>query len=356
MENKGGESVKTKYPVSKILLLFFLCSLLGFGLPGQTFAKEGQMIESFGVSAGKKGFCPGKGKSLPIKAYVNTSGRTVDIRLRIYNAKGKYVFEKKYKNSMGGAIDYKWNGKPGKKNEAKASAKKYVKKGSYTAELAVLSKEGKIILSQKKCRFKVPAKASSGPVLKLTGDEKVDYMAEQIIKDAKIKESQSESEKVRRIYHWMTVNQKHEHYYEGGSYKKYYRLSSAAVKKKIKSYRKTTDQLREEGKLVYTNDYNLIRRSWNMEHRVGVCTDNAAIFKILCNHVGIEAGICSGYYLNRNGTKPPHSWNYAVVDKVTYYYDVDVEIQNYGKGQGDYYWYQKTKAEAKKTHQFVTID
>ena len=89
MENKGGESVKTKYPVSKILLLFFLCTLLGFGLPGQTFAKEGQMIESFGVSVGKKGFCPGKGKSLPIKAYVNTSGRTVDIRLRIYNAKGK---------------------------------------------------------------------------------------------------------------------------------------------------------------------------------------------------------------------------------------------------------------------------
>jgi len=33
-------------------------------------------------------------------------------------------------------------------------------------------------------------------------------------------------------------------------------------------------------------------------------------------------------------------------------YDVDVEIQNLGKGQGDYYWFQKTRQEAEKTHEF----
>ncbi|MCD8077335.1 MAG: hypothetical protein LUE63_02955 [Lachnospiraceae bacterium] len=82
---------------------------------------------------------------------------------------------------------------------------------------------------------------------------------------------------------------------------------------------------------------------------------NAAIFQILCNHVGVEAGICSGYYLNRNGTTAGHSWNCAVVNGVTYYYDVDVEIQNYGKGQGDYYWYKKTKSQSKKNHQYESV-
>lgn len=134
----------------------------------------------------------------------------------------------------------------------------------------------------------------------------------------------------------------------------YYNLASS--RKKIDAYKKTTDALYKNGSLIYNYDQALIQRKWCMERRIGVCTDQAAIFKILCNHAGIQAGICSGYYLNRNGTKAPHAWNYAVVGGRTYYYDVDVEIQNYGKGQGDYYWYQKTRSEANRTHKFITID
>ena len=83
-----------------------------------------------------------------------------------------------------------------------------------------------------------------------------------------------------------------------------------------------------------------------MQKRGGVCSDQAAIFVILCNHVGVDAGVCNGYYKNLDGTRAGHSWNYAIVDGKKYYYDVDVEIQNYSKGQGDYYWYKKTLKQA----------
>jgi hypothetical protein len=53
-----------------------------------------------------------------------------------------------------------------------------------------------------------------------------------------------------------------------------------------------------------------------------------------------------------DGSRPGHSWNYAIIDGTKWYYDVDVEIQNYGKGQGDYYWYRKSRTEAEKTHAF----
>lgn len=340
----------------------FICLALGMRNPENVPAQQDKIIESLSISVGADGFRPGGGNYVRIKTYVNTTYQRADIRLRIYNDKGKYIFEKNYKNSLGGYIDYKWKGKPSKKNEAKASAKKFAKYGSYTVEVSAAWKGEDTFADQKSCNLVLSQKASSGKkgvssavtVPILTGNAEVDYMAEQICKEAKIKSTQSDDEKVRRIYHWMTVHQKHVHYYEGGSYQKYFKLASS--KKKIKAYQKKTDALCQSGEFIYNHDASLIRRAWCMERRIGVCTDNAAIFKILCNHVGVEAGICSGYYLNRNGTKPPHSWNYAIVNGCVYYYDVDVEIQNYKKGQGDYYWYKKTKAEAKLTHRFVTTD
>ncbi len=86
----------------------------------------------------------------------------------------------------------------------------------------------------------------------------MDYMAEAIIKSAKIKESMSDDEKVRRIYHWMTAHQKHTHYSEGGKFKKYYKLASS--KKKIQKYKKANDMKLKQGSLIYNYD-----SKWNAE-------------------------------------------------------------------------------------------
>jgi len=162
----------------------------------------------------------------------------------------------------------------------------------------------------------------------------------------------SQDEKVRRIYHWMTVNFKHKHADEFVKAKNYYDLTSTKAQKRIKNYKKKTLQNYQNGKLIFGGS------SWSsfmapyMQKRGGVCSDQAAIFVILCNHVGVDAGVCNGYYKNLDGTRAGHSWNYAIVDGKKYYYDVDVEIQNYSKGQGDYYWYKKTLKQAKKNHIF----
>lgn len=360
---------KLLYKITVLAGIAFICFM---GIPKlvsatETIATEdtaerktdGTMVESLSVSIGKKGFNPSKDNYLRIKSYIDTGYEVADVRLRIYNKKGKFVFEKTFENTTGGFLDCQWNGKASKNNEA-GVARRYVKKGTYTVEVCAIPLDPNMPISMRKYVFKINKKAPAGqagiaaaktlPIL--TGDAEVDYMAEQICKAAGVKSSQSDAEKVRLIYHWMTLNQKHEHYYEGGNFKKHYKLSKAATKKKIAAYKKKTDKKCKNGKLIYNHDYDMIRREWCMERRIGVCTDHAAIFKILCNHVGIEADIHGGYYLNRNGTKAGHDWNSAIIDGVTYYYDVDVEIQNLGKGQGDYYWFQKTRQEAEKTHEF----
>ena len=194
--------------------------------------------------------------------------------------------------------------------------------------------------------------AASTTIPEYTGVDTVDYMAEKMIQSAKIKLTMSQDEKVRRIYHWMTVNFKHKHADEFVKAKNYYDLTSTKAQKRIKNYKKKTLQNYQNGKLIFGGS------SWSsfmapyMQKRGGVCSDQAAIFVILCNHVGVDAGVCNGYYKNLDGTRAGHSWNYAIVDGKKYYYDVDVEIQNYSKGQGDYYWYKKTLKQAKKNHIF----
>ncbi len=313
-------------------------------------------VESMTVSVSSKGFHPSSGNYLRIKAVIPDSN--VSVRIRVYNSKGKYVFSKKVNPDENGFVDYQWNGKASKKNQAGAASGKYVKSGTYKVEVCASYKYGsKTWSGTKSKKVKVSSKAASGskglsaaktiPIL--TGDAETDYLAEQACKKAGVTSKMSDDEKVKKIYHWMTKN--FTHGFISGSSKKYYSLSK--LSSKVKSYKKKMDKQYASGSVIYNyawpvTDYLVYRR--------GVCDNQAAVFKVLCNHVGVEAGICGGYYLNRSGSKSSHAWNYAIVDGKTYYYDVDVEIQNYGKGQGDYYWYKKTKSQAKKNHQFETID
>lgn len=313
-------------------------------------------IESLVTSASKKGFHPSKGNYLIIRsyvyAYVNVmSEYSVCLDVRIHDSKGKDVYKKTYENAeYGGYLNFNWNGKDSK-------SKTYVKDGTYTVELTYrFEGAGEKREVKKTVKFKVSRKAPKGKkglakaknIVTLTGNPEIDYMAERMVKAAGVKMNMSDEQKVKKIYHYMTKKFKHTHYTESNKkYKVYYKFNKLA--KKIEKYRKKTDKQLAQGKLVYNYQYSYIN-SWCMQRRRGVCDDHAEIFQILLNHVGVDTGVCRGYYLNRDGSEMWHVWNYALVDGKKYYYDVDVEIQNYGKGQGDYYWYRKTKKQAKKNH------
>lgn len=316
------------------------------------------------VSESSKGFRPSKSNYLPIETMFklesyNMSGDNV-LQLRILNSGGQYVFKKTYAVSGTGFLRYKWNGKASKGNEAGVKAGSYVKSGTYRAEVSLLYRENEGTPSYqplvKTKSFKVSKKASKGTkglakaneIPHLTGYKNIDYIAEKMVKSAGVLPTMTEDQKVKRIYHYMTTHFKHVHYSSKEKYKIYYSVKKH--KKEISAYRKKSTSAASRGELVYNYAYPGIQ--WNMQRRIGVCNDHAAIFALLCNHVGVDAGTCSGYYKNRDGSLAGHTWNYAVVNGKKWYYDIDVEIQNYGKGQGDYYWYKKTKSQANKTHLF----
>lgn len=345
----------------RIRLLITLCMMLAIAFAGgkQVNAQSGKM-QSLVVVTPKQGFHPSSGNYILIKASAVSDVSNQTIRLRVVNSKGKYIFQKTVtglKNNCYTSV--KWNGKAIKNNSAKVKTGTYISPGTYQVQaLLYYTSNGKKVYSKKITSLKVSKSAPSGKsalgkvvnMPMLTGDKDVDYLAEQMVKAAGVTSTMTQDQKVKKIYHWITVNFHHVHYDRAiNTYKKYYNLNNLASK--IKTYKSTCNKKVAGGTMIY-NYYSPYRISWNMERKIGVCTDHARVFKIMCNHVGVESEVCSGKYVNRNGTTPPHSWNLAVINGTTYYYDVDVELQNYGKGQGDYYWYKKTRKEAEKTHIF----
>jgi len=344
----------------------------GNGLQGQSISYNISScfvdieVESFVTSAAKKGFHPSKGNYLIFRSVLNAEVKTMDeyylnLRFRILDSKGRCVYKKIYqKVGRGLYLNLHWDGKSSKNCDAGIAKKAYVKNGTYKAEI-VYEFEG---LGEKKSakrttQFKVSRKALKGTkglaqakdIITLTGDAEIDYMAEKMVKAAGVKISMSDEQKVKKIYHYMTKKFKHTHYATWeDNYKIYYDVDKLAGK--IAKYKAKTDRQLKKGELIYNYQY-FFNTSWCMQRRRGVCDDHAEIFAILLNHVGVESGKCGGYYLNRDGSKMGHAWNYAIVNGKKYYYDVDVEMQNLGKGQGDYYWYKKTKKQAKKNHEFT---
>lgn len=340
-------------------------------------------IDNLFVGVGSKGFHPSSGNHLAIRTSVSCNTKQyfdgeIQLRLRILNKSGDYVYQKVYSN-IGGkniwgdsitswknkTIYLNWNGKASKANTAGVKYGSFVPDGTYRIEVFYYAKDNSnkeyVKTIAKKKSFKVSSKAPSGKdgvaaaatIPEYTGVDEIDYMAEKMITSAGIKTTMGQDEKVRRIYHWMTVNFKHKHADEFVKAKTYYDVTSAGAKKKIQAYKKQTLQNYRKGKLIFRTSFWDSYQIPYMQKRGGVCSDQAEIFAILCRHVGVDAGVCNGYYKNLDGSTPGHSWNYAVVNGRKYYYDVDIEIQNYGKGQGDYYWYKKTLAQAKGNHVFA---
>lgn len=346
----------------RMLWVIALCIMLTFMFAGkkEVHAQSAKMQSLVAVMP-KAGFHPSSGNYILIKASTLADVSNQSIRFRVVNSKGKYIFQKTVCGLENNAYtSVKWDGKAIKNNTAGLKTGTYIKPGTYQIQalLYYTNSKGNKSYSKKIISLKVSNSAPSGKsalgkvvsIPMLTGDKNIDYVAEQMVKAAGVTSAMTQDQKVKKIYHWITVNFHHVHYnYAIDTYKRYYNVTNLASK--INAYRTTCNKKIANGTMIY-NYYSPYLIIWNMERKIGVCTDHARVFKIMCNHVGVEAEVCSGKYINRNGTTPPHSWNSAVINGTTYYYDVDVELQNYGKGQGDYYWYKKTRKEAEKTHIF----
>lgn len=196
-------------------------------------------IDNLFVGVGSKGFHPSSGNHLAIRTSVSCNTKQyfdgeIQLRLRILNKSGDYVYQKVYSN-IGGkniwgdsitswenkTIYLNWNGKASKANTAGVKYGSFVPDGTYRVEVFYYAKDNSnkeyVKTITKKKSFKVSSKAPSGKdgvaaaatIPEYTGVDEIDYMAEKMITSAGIKTTMGQDEKVRRIYHWMTVNFKH---------------------------------------------------------------------------------------------------------------------------------------------------
>lgn len=352
-----------------VYVLLFV--ILMTAMPAKVSADTGKTkiitaIPTLFLGVHSKGFNPSSGNYARIQAnvYIGSQKKTeAKLRIRVLNKDGKYVFQKTYSDMTTKFVDYKWNGKASKGNSAGVEAGTYVVDGTYKVELTLYTNnktyKKRFQKTTKRKSLKVSRNAPAGTkgyyarksLVRYTGEESIDYMAELMIRDAGVQLNMTKDEKVKRIYHYMTTHFKHTHKDEMPNRKVFYNLKS--LEDEIMKYAKQCENELVAGRVLYTLKDSKMKKY--MQKRGGECNHHADIFKILCNHVGVDAGVCHGKYVNRNGKRSNHFWNYAVLDNRIYYYDVDVEIQNYGGGQGDYYWYKKTMTQSKETHEYSEI-
>ena len=225
MLEKGKKFLNICLSTFLLLSIIFLFSVQNVKAEEETDTinpDEIQMsVDSLLTGISSKGFHPSKGNYLSIRAGVsfNTEqdleGTAINVRLRILNKSGKYVYEKTYKN-IGGTnfwgdpvtsfehktIRLDWNGKPSKGNEAGKKPTAYTSNGTYKVELFYYVEKDQICIKSvtKTKSFKVSSKAPSGSkglaasttIPEYTGVDTVDYMAEKMIQSAKIKLTMSQ--------------------------------------------------------------------------------------------------------------------------------------------------------------------
>ena len=339
--------------------------------------EDPEKINAHDYADSRRVFQPGPGNDLTLELLGQILGfgssDQFELKLRVLNPEGKMVYSISKKQEelaedmrSGTQVSFQavWDGKAKKGNAAGIPAGTYVPEGTYTVEAVLkctLAVSGK---KPGKVRKTIPLQVSSESSrsseesqetapgqevergLLYTGNLYIDYIAELMLKEAGLESSMDADTKVKLIYHYMTTHFHHMHSIKNAEIL----YDVKALRPEIVSFRKETDRKVKKGLIIYSNRYS--STLWHMVVRGGVCSDNAACFAVLLNHAGIEAGTCRGQYINMDGSRPGHSWNYAIIDGTKWYYDVDVEIQNYGKGQGDYYWYRKSRTEAEKTHAF----
>lgn len=305
------------------------------------------------------GFNPSEGNYIKIKTAIPEEFFYLDAiySISIKSPGGNVVYRKVFNGAdVGQYISFMWDGKGTKNTKAPYNKPKYVAPGQYTVEMAaaiVLSDNSKIQIADKKqTSFVVSKNAPAGkagvnaatkiPIYAV--DDFSNYVIAMMCVKAGVNRNMSEDEKVKKIYQWEVRNFKHAHNFAENKVL----WDEKALAKEIQAFAIRTDKEVAEGKAI-----KVVYDVWPgpLSTQSGVCDDNAAAFKDMLLQVAVDAGICSGYYLNRNGTASGHSWNNASVNGVMKYYDVDVEIQNVGKTDG-WYWFNKTRAQSNENHEY----
>lgn len=353
----------------------------------------------------KTTFTPGDGV-LRIQADVTTAD-TVKCRVKILNSSFKTVFNNVVGSGKGPSFVAYWDGKAAAGNTAGLTAGEYVPKETYRVRATISYKDpatGKTVYVKTQTNVKVkkakavaattatdaddktaktttsttstkkvtvtreanyvpPAKVSSkvAPavgtkswdwVVQVTGNKKVDYLAEVICQEI-LSPGMSEYKRCKKIYAWCVMHFEREGGKVSASKAKYkFDLTSDAAKKAMNAYYKAQKKKIKEGTAVinrldsqtpngvYNGWYN--KRLQGLAKQVGDCTHAAAMFECLCRHAGLQCDIIENSLPSSNPQH--HFWNVTRIDGLWYYNDARMEnARLYGRTKVKYTMFLRGK-------------
>ena len=350
----------------RMLLFMVLLTLLVCAFPAYAKSRKKVIMTLDEVRTGVESYNPSYGDKLKITSVFTVKNvKKADkykLVISIKNALGKTVYKKTKTfqgikiRSKGGTIRYnlKWNGKASAGNSAKLKKNSVVPDGDYKASVMLKCVRAKGTKKPKKATGSAAFKVDNtvfyydpvtGTVIpRYTGTPEIDYLAELMLEEAGVKLDMPEEMRVKLIYNYLTVHFRH--LVDISNVKPAYNLT--ALSSEIAAFRKQTKKKAAAGQITISNKWS--GELNHMVKRAGRCNNNSAAFCILCNHAGIKCKRIVGKVFSGK-TQMNHFWNSAVVDGVTWYYDIDVEIHHYnGSGVSAFSQYRKTLAQSKKNH------
>ena len=191
----------------------------------------------------------------------------------------------------------------------------------------------------------LPAEATGtyGSVPVLTGYADVDYQAEQILSEIPLS-GKSARDQIQAVYDWIITHCQRNNW-DGTLY--YDENAVAAI---VPSYENNTKQRIYQGKAVirremepywelgddsydyYSFDANssvAYKAREMMLKRTGDCVNYSALFAVLLGHLGYDSHIIPGQFINPNGSKVSHKWNYVLINGTYYWFDIRIDHSYY---------------------------
>lgn len=212
----------------------------------------------------------------------------------------------------------------------------------YKGGITMKTKITALILSLLLALFIFPTAfaAESKPIY--FGNTAIDWMADETLKLIPL-EGKSLEEKATAVYDWMIVNCKRNDW--DGTYYFDPNVVAAQAKAMVIPY----EEKLAAGELVLHQDISLIvpdnildsvslhdsNMYINMSAanmfltRCGNCSDFSSMLIVLLGHLGVDCRAVSGEFINLNGTRVAHTWNYALINGEYRWLDVRIDHSLY---------------------------
>ena len=250
-----------------------------------------------------------------------------------------------------------------KKGSARITAK--VKGKQLSCHVTVTSNLARKALKKARRVVSKPLSITSRPgrVLYYTNVPRIDYLAEALIREMGITGKMSDEAIIKKIYSYMSSHFYYGKDQSGASMYPYNYYDSAVLEDKISAFGELVRQGIAQGKIQEEDKYTLAQYythdgqvksfifddiSWVINGREGVCDNHAAVFSVLCGHMGIKAGIAGGTISGNS-----HAWSWAMVKGKKYYYDIGTSIHSYFHNKTVSYACYKMKKSKMKRYRFT---